>query len=319
MLHVDSWSDILETLLTQSRFFRNLAPLSLVSRGMDASHDGHFRLITQEPLLCCIILLISTRYHTLPQAGGIVRSTLIHQRLWEHCQHLIMRIIVGQEKRSKARTRTRGSVEALLLLVEWHPRAIYFPPVSDGWDSTLLHSAFDPRDDEFGNREDINDDLSPAWHRDVVRPARTSDRMAWMLLGCAQSLALELGIYDATTRADTTAVQQPGLAAKNARVREMLYILMEQHSFRLGCPSMTPEALARMVSDRPPGGSGDDSAAAAAWLDLTNLLRSMHDVLFPSAAGVRELLRTGRYINIIRHFQQQLIRWKDTYLESAGE
>lgn len=51
-----------------------------------------------------------------------------------------------------------------------------------------------------------------------------------------------------------------------------------------------------------------------AWLDLTNLLRTITDVLFPSATGIRELLGGCRYVNIIKHFQQQLLSWKITHL-----
>jgi hypothetical protein len=307
-------------------FFRDLAPLSLISRGMDASHDGHFRIVAKEPLLCITILLISSRYHTLSPAAGAARGILVHQRLWEHCQHLIMRIISGQEKGSTARTRTRGSVEALILLVEWHPRAIYYPPASDGWDSGLLHSAFGVGGDEYGTREDISDESdSPVWQTDVIKPARTSDRMAWMLLGCAQTLALELGIYDGPSPIDASvaAARQPGLHARSARVREVLLILMEQHSFRLGCPSMVPESLARITTGTGRqsvniANNDTESLVVAAWLDLTQLLRSMHDVLFPSAAGVQALLRSGRYASITRHFRQQLVAWRKNHLDPGA-
>lgn len=160
------------------RFRQNLAPLSPVSRGFDLSHEKHYKLITQEPLLCCVILMISSRYHILSGHGGLARSTIVHHRLWEHCQHLVMRIIFGQEKRSKAKTRTRGSIEALLLIIEWHPQAIHLPPASDGWDSSTLLTDIDPRDDQFDNQADTTNDNEAQWLRDVILPAKTSDRMS---------------------------------------------------------------------------------------------------------------------------------------------
>ncbi|TXC04314.1 hypothetical protein FocTR4_00002182 [Fusarium oxysporum f. sp. cubense] len=159
-------------------FQQNLAPLSPVSRGFDLSHERHYRLITQEPLLCCVILMISSRYHVLVGHGGLARSTIIHHRLWEHCQHLVMRIIFGQEKRSKAKTRTRGSIEALLLIIEWHPQAIHLPPASDGWDSSTLLTDLDPRDDQFDNQADDTNDNEAQWLRDVILPAKTSDHLS---------------------------------------------------------------------------------------------------------------------------------------------
>ncbi|KAM6515641.1 hypothetical protein FALCPG4_013858 [Fusarium falciforme] len=304
------WFTAEEAVTYMELFQHNLAPLSLVSKGLDLSQDKHYKIITQEPLLCCVILMISSRYHILQGASGITRSTLVHHRLWEHCQHLVMRIIFGQEKRSKAKTRTRGSIEALLLIIEWHPQAIHLPPAADGWDSSLLLSFPDPRDDQFGNQADATDDNDALWLRDVILPAKTSDRMSWMLLGCAQSLALELGVCDTS---DSGSIQPPGLQAQQTRLRDLLYIFLEQQSSRLGCPSMMPTSISRFMSERSQGGQ-DDSASVNAWLNLTSLTRTIIDVLCPSATAIREILSSGRYVNIIKHFQQQLATWKATHL-----
>ncbi|KAF5964826.1 positive transcription regulator of ARO9 ARO10 [Fusarium bulbicola] len=172
------WFTAEEAVNYNDLFQKNLAPLSPVSRGFDLSHERHYKLITQEPLLCCVILMISSRYHVLSGHGGLARSTIVHHRLWEHCQHLVMRIIFGQEKRSKAKTRTRGSIEALLLIIEWHPQAIHLPPASDGWDSSTLLTDFDPRDDQFDNQADTTDDNEAQWLRDVILPAKTSDHLS---------------------------------------------------------------------------------------------------------------------------------------------
>ncbi|KAI1018462.1 hypothetical protein LB503_005541 [Fusarium chuoi] len=245
--------------------------------------------------------------------GGLARSTIVHHRLWEHCQHLVMRIIFGQEKRSKAKTRTRGSIEALLLIIEWHPQAIHLPPASDGWDSSTLLTDFDPRDDQFDNQADTTDDNEAQWLRDVILPAKTSDRMSWMLLGCVQSLALELGLCDDGERGDTSA-KPPGFKAQQTRLRDLLYIFLEQQSSRLGCPSMMPTSVSRFMSESSRRDVQGDSAIVTAWLDLTNLTRTIIDVLCPSAAGIREILSSCRYVNIIKHFQKQLAGWKTTHL-----
>jgi hypothetical protein len=61
-------------------------------------------------------------------------------------------------------------------------------------------------------------------------------------------------------------------------------------------------------------GQQDDSASVNAWLNLTSLSRTIIDVLCPSATAIREILSSGRYVNIIKHFQQQLATWKATHL-----
>ncbi|RGP64485.1 hypothetical protein FLONG3_9543 [Fusarium longipes] len=294
-------------------FRQHLAPLSPVSRGFDLSHEKHYKLITQEPLLCCVILMISSRYHVLSGHGGLARSTIIHHRLWEHCQHLIMRIIFGQEKRSKAKTRTKGSIEALLLIIEWHPQAIHLPPASDGWDSSTLLTDLDPRDDQYDNQADTADDNEAQWLRDVIVPAKTSDRMSWMLLGCVQSLALELGLCDDGERGDTS-VPPPGIKAEQTRLRDLLYIFLEQQSSRLGCPSMMPTSVSRFMSEPSGTDVQGGSSIVTAWLELTNLTRAIIDILCPSAAGIREILSSYRYVNVIKHFQKQLAAWKIAHL-----
>lgn len=289
-----------------------------MSKGLDPSHDNHYKLITQEPLLCCVILMISSRYHVLEGAGGLARSTLIHHRLWEHCQHLIMRLMFGHEKRSKAKTRTRGSIEALLLIIEWHPRAIHLPPAADGWDSSVLLTESDPRDDPWGNQAEVAD-TKAHWLRDVITPAKISDRMSWMLLGCVQSLALELGICDVGDPSDLAATpsQLHDLRAQQARLRQLMYIFMEQQSSRLGCPSMIPNSLSQLLAE-PTDNSNQDSAMIMAWLDLTRLSRTIIDVLFPSASATRDAINSGRYVTIIKHFRQQMSSWKVTHLHPSS-
>lgn len=270
--------------------------------------------MTQEPLLCCAILTVSSRYHMLPGTGGAPRSTLIHQRLWEHCQHLIMRIIFGQEKRSKARTRTLGSIEALLLIVEWHPQAIHFPPPSDGWDADLLLSAADRRDGPSGNRCET-DHPAERWLRDVVTPTKRSDRMSWMFLACAQALAHELGVCGADGGDEVSGGGDQ--AARKSRIRKLIVIFGEQLSTRLGYMAMvaSPPGLLPVVHSAEDSG---DAAFMNAWMEISHLLRTISDALFPSASGTRQMLISGKYVTVIKHFQQQLSSWEAAHLHDAS-
>ncbi|KAH3117710.1 hypothetical protein KXV82_007012 [Aspergillus fumigatus] len=193
------WFTAREALLYVDLFFHNMAPLSPILTDFFASHHTHYWLITQEPVLCCTILMISSRYHTLPGPSGATRGFFIHNRLWQHCQHLILRIMLGQEKFSKAKTRHLGTVEALLLLSEWYPRALHFPPENDGWDSDLMLTAPSERDPPPVTEESPMQDR---WREDVVEPTRRSDRMAWMLVSSALALAHELGVFSTSNRSD---------------------------------------------------------------------------------------------------------------------
>lgn len=261
--------------------------------------------------------MISSRYHVLPGAGGESRNFFIHHRLWQHCQQLTMRLIFGQEKSTKSKVRSLGTVEALLLISEWHPRSLHFPPETDGWDDDLIPSA--PR-----NHESNEAGSAPAsrWVEDMIEPARRSDQMSWMLLGCALSLAHELGIFE--TEESSSPAEEPEwkdqMTLRWQRVQRLLYVYINQHAWRIGCMSPIPQSLnhAILAGRKPQGLSLPGSTWLTfmdSWIELTKLAKSVTDMFFPSAAFARQQLHSGRYVGLLEHFRPLLDQWKDKYLQ----
>lgn len=262
-----------------------------------------------------MILVISSRYHTLPTIGGHSRGYSIHQRLWDHFQHLLMRLVLGLEKYSKAKTRTLGTIEALLLLTEWHPRALYAPPPSDGWDSDILFTVKDQRDQ--GNT--VNNPSRTRWREDVIEPANRSDRMCWMVLSCALSLGNELGIFDERDNHNSTGsplLQHERRALQQkAWLARLLYVYQEQLSSRLGRRSMMTASNSHCAVYSETSHEGSDQHRRAwtpfvtAWTRLTKIVRSISDLLFPSPATTSQIIRSGRYITMTEHIQTLLSAW----------
>lgn len=259
--------------------------------------------------------MISSRYHVLPGIGGASRSFFIHHRLWQHCQSLIMRLMLGQERSSNCSARTVGTIEALLLISEWHPRSLHFPPESDGWDSDMAVGA------------DANlapDQSTPTnqWLQDVIEPARRSDRMSWMLLGSAFSLAHELAVFEPDDQeAEISSNDNDPLSRLNKlrkqRVQLLLYVYINQLSARIGCKSLMPQHPSRVVAggsssiiDRP-----EWAAFMNAWIELTLLAKSVSDMLSPSVLIAKEQLRSGRYVGLLDHFRPLLDQWKSRHLD----
>ncbi|KAB8269266.1 hypothetical protein BDV30DRAFT_229964 [Aspergillus minisclerotigenes] len=243
------WIKAREAVTLVELFFQNMFPLSPVLTDFYNTPENHYWLVTQEPMLCCTILMISSRYHVLPGLGGTSRAYSIHNRLWQHCQHLILRIMLGQEKLSKAKTRHAGSIEALLLMCEWYPRALNFPLENDGWDSDLILTEPDLRDPPAPASELP---MSDRWKEDVVEPTRRSDRMSWMLVSTALALAHELGIfkndngkrkdeYDVTGKRSDAGVYLQQLEWRRRRLPSLLYVFANMLASRLGCTSLIPE------------------------------------------------------------------------------
>lgn len=304
------------------RFFKNMAPLSPILSNFYSHHRNHYWLITQEPVLCCTILMISSRYHTLPGVGGASRGFFIHQRLWQHSQHLIMRVMLGQEKGSKAKTRTIGTIEALLLMSEWHPRSLHFPPESDGWDSDLMTSP--PEHHHSATSPDMSILAPNRWLEDVIEPARRSDRMSWMLLGSGLTLAHELGIFDVDDSRARSMISNPEMEGQGIdinlrrnRIQQLLYVFINQLASRLGCMSLMPQSLNHAVLSQSALQMGDEwHSFMNSWIELTKLSKSVTDTFFPSASLTRQQFHSGRYIGLLDHFRPLLSQWRQKHLDT---
>lgn len=234
-----------------------------------------------------------------------------------------MRILLGQEKGSKAKTRTLGSIEALILLTEWQPRALQVPPVSDGWDSDMIMSFPDVRDQSGAAADNPSRDR---WLEDVIQPAQRSDRMSRTVLGMAMSLANELGIFDQHENAGPGKLSYYEIRQDHRRkaLAKLLFLYQEQLSSRLGCKSLMPESVSHGIASSSTSRlsfakRGEDwNSFVIAWTELTKMVRSISDVLFPSQAITSQLLRSGRYIGVIEHFRLLLSGWEEKYLKSFG-
>lgn len=321
------WFSAHEAITYVDLFFKNCSPLSPILSDFYSHHSNHYSLIALDPFLCVTILMVSSRYNILPGVGGASRGYFVHDRLWEQCQRFIMKIMLGQVKPSKAQTRTIGSIEALLLLSEWHPRALHFPTASDGWDCELMVGVNNHTAEGVKILE--GDTTSDRWLEDVIEPAKRSDRMSWMLMGCALSLAQELGLFEDNSNIEKDQISYPKftqefLVLRRIRSRKLLFVFIEQLSWRLGCTSMIPQSLNHALMEKIPvdsrtGAVEQWQAFMSAWVELTKLARSVSDTIYPSASFTRNLLRTGRYIGLLEHHQPLLTNWRRKYLDPCSE
>ncbi|PWY78263.1 C6 transcription factor [Aspergillus heteromorphus CBS 117.55] len=310
------WFTSREAVTLIDLFFKNMTPLSPILTNFYADHSTHRWLVTRDPVLCCTMLMLSSRYHVLPGAGGESRNFFIHHRLWQHCQQLVVRLTFGQEKASHTRIRSIGTIEALLLMSEWHPRSLHFPPESDGWDSDLV-LAPEPQESESSS--------AGRWVEDMIEPAKRSDQMSWMLLGSALSLAHELGIFELDDKkCDYSSVYEGFISddqirLRRQRVQRLLYVYINQLAWRIGCVSLMPQSLNHAIAGRQTSRASNEPvdewlAFMDSWMDLTKLAKSVTDMFFPSVSFARQQLHSGRYIDLLDHFRPLLVKWKEEHL-----
>ncbi|KAL0940240.1 uncharacterized protein CTRU02_203003 [Colletotrichum truncatum] len=292
-------------------FFKHLSPLSPVLINQYSHHEAHTSLICQESMLCCTILMISSRFFMLPGAGGVSRSHLIHNRLWQFCESLIKRIILGQEKVSTAKMRIIGTIESLLLISDWHPRAVHFPPDTEGWDAALVDTEYDRQ-----NRKRTNDEEPLLrWRKDVFEPAKRASRMSWMLLGLATNLAHELGIM---SNDHTVLSTLDSASRRRFRAQKLLYTYMTQTATRLGYHSVFPESTTIAASRSFMRDVSDESqlswnAYMDAYLELTRLSKVASSMFFQSITHLQNVLQNDNYPDLLEHFLESLSNWNKTF------
>ncbi|PNP73376.1 hypothetical protein FNYG_13274 [Fusarium nygamai] len=306
------WFTAQEAVTYIDLFFEKLAPLSPVVLDQFRSHTSHEHLVYREAMLCCTLLMISSRFFTLPGAGGTSRSHYVHQRLWNHCEVLIRRIVLGQEKTSTSQTRTIGTIESLILISDWHPRALHLPPETDGWDGLLVTPGYDRV-----NRKHINNEVPLIrWREDVFEPAKRANRMSWMLLGMANNLGYELGIFSGQTGDVGPPVHAEVLRGR--RAQKLLYNYLTQTATRLGYPSVFPESISVTASRLSM--SDTSEPVDQSWmsymdlsLELTQLSRTASSMFFHSAAHLQTQVLGDHYVDLLEHFSLSLSKWQEKF------
>ena len=122
---------------------------------------------------------------------------------------------------------------SLLLLSDWHPRSMHFPPGDD--DGEILAPLM-ANPSQFGSTVTPQSNPYAGWFEPAIR----SDRMCWSLIGCAYTLAYEVGIFDSVVTGGVWQPQEGASYQRENRIGRLLFIYVSQTSGRLGYPNMLP-------------------------------------------------------------------------------
>ncbi|KAL2881776.1 zinc finger transcriptional activator [Colletotrichum sp. CLE4] len=241
----------------------------------------------------------------------------------------------------KGSLRTLGTIESLMILTEWHPRALHFPP-AEAIDELMLPS-YEGSDlistDEHGNQRpsaNIGGKRLDSW----LEPAWTSDRMCWMLLSTAMGLAYELGVFDdidellrdgAISRPE---YEEEVYRQRAYRIKRLLLIYLSQLAGRLGWTSMVPEALRKsdpaVTRRRPTSTEGTtpgtnpssmsnafnyipdlelDDQIIHCWAGISNAMHIGNEKFFKSRKHTTDIIQSGKYTEMLKDFHPLLQDW----------
>lgn len=218
---------------------------------------------------------------------------------------MVKRLTFAQEPYLAAKTRTLGTIQALLLLTEWHPRTLHVPPEHDGWDASLAPSL----ERHHRNGHLPTDSNVARWHAEVLEPAKRSDRMSWMLLGIATTLAHELGVFEDNGEGkDSTDAR--------LRIRRLLFLYVNQVSLRIGCTSLLPQislSLNAPSEERQNQSDCDRDALVTAWIEITKLRKTTTELFFANISTTRQLMTSGRYQSLLEHFHPLIAQWYESF------
>ncbi|KAL8998294.1 MAG: hypothetical protein Q9169_002608 [Polycauliona sp. 2 TL-2023] len=330
-----------------SSYYDYLDPQTPISPPDFRSPTTHPRFLNEEPMLAITMLTIASRYKQLAGPGAESRSYMVHERLWSYLQNMITRMFWGQEQfgggfcgagmkklppRSaiKGGLRTMGTIESLLLLNEFHPRSMHFPPGDDGDD--ILTSLEDPvvspsQDDTLCEGPSLDETTVAGWSE----PALRSDRMCWSLIGMSHTLAYELGVFGDFNRG-FRALRPPELSGTSSsqdeqrsdRIERLLYVFINSACGRFGFPPMYDghdedlglRGVHAKVMTRPYSQNPID-AVQEAWSDITLIMKACNAHLFTSRDRTETLIQNGSYMAFLEQYQPLLDSFRGK-LESAG-
>ncbi|ORY59053.1 uncharacterized protein BCR38DRAFT_63226 [Pseudomassariella vexata] len=345
-------------------YYEFLSPMTPISPPTFRSPASHVTLLTEEPILTVTLLTIASRYYRLMGTGGHCRSHAIHEELWRYLRRMIERCLWGQEAfgggfcgsgaddsqtsstapwrgMRKGSLRTLGTIESLMILTEWHPRALHFPP-DEATDELMLPS-YDSRDhlshDEDGNMRlggNVGGKRIESW----LEPAWRSDRMCWMLLSTAMGLGYELGVFDDIDQLlANNGIQRPEYEEEPYRLRAMrikrlLLVYSTQLAGRLGWTNMVPESIRKtdptLTRKRPVSNEGNtpgtnpsvvsnafsyvpdvelDDQIIHCWVGVSNAMHIGNEKLFRSRKHTTDIITSGNYTKELKKFQPILGEW----------
>ncbi|RDL39500.1 Uncharacterized protein BP5553_03840 [Venustampulla echinocandica] len=365
------WLTPAEAIAYIAYYYEYLSPLTPISPPTFRDPSTHPTLLTEEPILSVTLLTIATRYKIMAGPGGQCRSQAIHEQLWTYLRGMIERCLWGQEAfgggfcgsgadPSEAQTsstapwrglrkgslRVLGTIESLMILTEWHPRALHFPP-TEATDELMLplYDGADTYSTDDDNRERVPGSIGGKKIENWLEPAWRSDRMCWMLLSTAMGLAYELGVFDnieeliaAGGEMTRPEYEDEGYRLRAGRIKRLLLIYATQLAGRLGWTNMVPEsvrltdpAFAARKRRASTGGKTPDTSTSLSntfnyipdlelddqiihcWAGISNAMRIGNEKLFKSRQYTTKIIQNGSYIELLKDFQPMLSAWRNEF------
>ncbi|KAL9565159.1 hypothetical protein ACKAV7_010804 [Fusarium commune] len=304
-------------------FFNRLWPLKPVVPSYYRDRATYGQLVTEEPLLVVCLVTLSSRYFPLPGDHGEIRSERIHWQAWRILQRSLQSAMWGSTT-----TRSLGAIASMLLLIDWHVKAINNPSdFTEGEDEAHDHA------DSHGFKLSSNNTDSLTGQRrygmvslmerlNIVSPAYRSNKMSWSLLSNAIALAHEGCCFQNESSSSRFASSGLDSIRKewNGILCVFIYLADEGLATRLGLEPLLPEKSRQIVKDRFATTfteSLPDSHLWEGYFELSIETRKGRDFLLSLKS------RDGSFsdLDLVPHLERlrrALHRWRRQYYHQDG-
>ncbi|KAK7525278.1 uncharacterized protein IWZ02DRAFT_230630 [Phyllosticta citriasiana] len=291
-------------------YFNHMNPLYPILSDHYLDPANHWTLLQEEPILCCTIIAIACRYGSLPGHSAFSRRLIAHNSLFRHIQTALSRVIWGLEADAVV-GRTLGFIQSLLLLTTWHLEALYL--LSD-----LSEQALPTDFENQAHGKHFFEKSERGLHGTLIaKLSKQSNKMSWMLLGVASTLAQEIGLFDeGPDGVNSLPVKSQDTPERFLRVRKFLILHTVESAFRCG----------RSSALNHPFSSSLDSRAFDSHINLDERDRGVHqsldcvielariarlatNTLYSTPSQTKAFISNKRYFDIIAHFDQSLESW----------
>ena len=257
--------------------------------------------------------MISSRYNPIPGPTSSSHASHVHSCIWRYCQKMVTALIFGQSRIALGSDTSYGTIMALLLLCEWHPRAFHFSPDADGLGGFAMPALDgDPEQEELTAHE--------RWLRQVHEAVQCSDRMSTMLVGCSLTLSHELHVFDdVDDRLDDTALPFPVVPPQQAHARHLIYLYTHLLADKPSFTSLLPEKVSQLLAENRRAGDTADRthSITKAWLELTDLWRSFQEMAPTMKSTASGNTRARKSLSLVDHFTSLLTQWSHRHVENT--
>ncbi|KAL2129400.1 hypothetical protein VTI74DRAFT_7844 [Chaetomium olivicolor] len=252
---------------------------------------------------------------------GEIRSERIHWQAWKFLRRYLHSALWGSPY-----TRSPGAIAAMLLMIEWHSKAINNPAAfSEEEDGDMFSNSPGSRRASFGSRPGKITSLTSQERYgmatlleslNIVAPAYRSNKMSWMLLSTAIALAHEgccFDYFDAQATTGPPASEHEACKQQwNQLICVFVYLADENLAMRLGLSPLLPERSSEVVRNRYSttfAGILPDTALWESYYDLAAETRKA-TLLLESLKKGGMTLANPNILPELQHIERSLARWK---------